>query len=58
MSIWIFLLWIASGIAVAIFWARRSSRRTLARTLRKHLHYLKPYTPSSSSSTTQGAPCD
>ena len=48
MSIWVFLLWMALGIALAVFLARHKllRRPARARLRRKRLRYLQPYAPT------------
>ena len=60
MSFWIFLLWIALGIALAICVARLAYHRLPAHTRRKRLRYLQPYVPPepAPSATQKGAVCD
>ena len=61
MSLWVFLLWIVLGIALAIFLARLAYHRLPAHTNRKRLRYLQPYTPAPAAApatSSQGTACD
>ena len=50
MSIWVFLLWMALGIVLAVFLARyiplRRPARARLQLRRKRLRYLQPYAPT------------
>lgn len=61
MSLWVFLLWIVLGVALAIFLARLAYHRLPAHTNRKRLRYLQPYTPKAApvpSAPQKEAACD
>ncbi|MEG2045431.1 MAG: hypothetical protein RR855_06605 [Comamonas sp.] len=61
MSLWVFLLWIVLGIALAIFLARLAYHRLPAHANRKRLRYLQPYAPTpapAQPSSQKGAACD
>lgn len=61
MSFWIFLLWMALGIALAVLLARFAYLRLPLHARRKRLRYLQPYTPAPAAApatSSKGTACD
>lgn len=61
MSFWIFLLWMALGIALAAFLVRFAYLRLPSQSRRKRLRYLQPYTPAPAAApaiSPKGTACD
>lgn len=65
MSIWVFLLWMTLGIALAVFLARhlplRRPTRARLKLRHKRLRYLQPYAPTlppAPAASEKGPACD